>query len=261
MSWRQQLIVEYELANDCRLLVISGGIAASSVMPLEQLLLLAGSTADLHLMLNTLGGDGEAAIRMVRQVQLRCERLTVLVPNRAKSAGTLLTLGAHRIIMGPTSDLGPIDPQIWIDAVQDRRAAKTVVAAFLHAEQSAVTARAVAEFHASSLANGTATDAQMARDALAHSAAQLRQSLASNPSRDEAEVERLAQQLRGVLIDRPRAHSAVISASDIQSLGLPVEQLSESSDQWRRIWQLWLHYLAVPETRIYESADASYLFD
>ncbi len=198
---------------------------------------------------------------MVRQVQQRCQQLTVLVPNRAKSAGTLLTLGAHRIIMGPTSDLGPIDPQIWIDAANDRRAAKTVVAAFLNAERSAASANAVAEFHVSALANGTAIDAQMARDALAHSKAQLRQALASNPDRAEEDVERLAHQLNGVLIDQPRAHSAVISASDIHELGLPVEGLDESSEQWRQIWQLWLHYLAVPETRIYESADASYLFD
>jgi ClpP class serine protease len=35
----------------------------------------------------------------------------VIVPDFAKSAATLMAIGAHRILMGPASDLGPIDPQ------------------------------------------------------------------------------------------------------------------------------------------------------
>ena len=37
-----------------------------------------------------------------------------MVPNMAKSAGTLIALGADRIVMGYCSELGPIDPQIRI---------------------------------------------------------------------------------------------------------------------------------------------------
>ncbi|WP_419949131.1 SDH family Clp fold serine proteinase [Candidatus Palauibacter sp.] len=56
-------------------------------------------------------GDGNSALHLVRQAQSRCTELTVIVPDQAKSAGTLFVLGAHHIVMGPTSDLGPVDPQ------------------------------------------------------------------------------------------------------------------------------------------------------
>ena len=46
---------------------------------------------------------------MVRSMQLRCKELTAVAPDMAKSAATVLCLGVHHILMGPGSDLGPID--------------------------------------------------------------------------------------------------------------------------------------------------------
>jgi hypothetical protein len=40
------------------------------------------------------------------------DKFVVVVPRRAKSAATLLTLGADEIHMGSMSELGPIDPQL-----------------------------------------------------------------------------------------------------------------------------------------------------
>src|SRR5271167_3754909 len=41
-------------------------------------------------------------------------KLRVIVPNIAKSAATVLALGADQIVMGYCSELGPIDPQVQI---------------------------------------------------------------------------------------------------------------------------------------------------
>src|SRR5207249_7534010 len=41
-------------------------------------------------------------------------KLRVLVPNVAKSAATILALGADKILMGYCSEIGPIDPQVQI---------------------------------------------------------------------------------------------------------------------------------------------------
>jgi len=41
-------------------------------------------------------------------------KLRVIVPNIAKSAATVLALGADQILMGYCSELGPIDPQVPI---------------------------------------------------------------------------------------------------------------------------------------------------
>ena len=63
----------------------------------------------------------------MRAAQSRCDELTVIVPDMAKSAATLLSLGAHHIMMGPASDLGPIDPQLLIR--NEWVAAKDIIAA------------------------------------------------------------------------------------------------------------------------------------
>ena len=40
------------------------------------------------------------------------ENFTIIVPNFAKSAATMMCLGADKIMMGYLAELGPIDPQI-----------------------------------------------------------------------------------------------------------------------------------------------------
>jgi len=80
----------------------------------EELIYDADPNTDLHILLASPGGDGETAVRLVRSAQARCRQLTVVVPDQAKSAATLLALGAHHILMGPASDLGPIDPQFLL---------------------------------------------------------------------------------------------------------------------------------------------------
>jgi membrane-bound ClpP family serine protease len=59
---------------------------------------------NLHLLLDTPGGDGETAIRVVRSAQARCRELTVIVPNQAKSAGTQ-TVTRCKSPSSPTSRL------------------------------------------------------------------------------------------------------------------------------------------------------------
>nr|WP_245462504.1 hypothetical protein [Rhizobium sp. CCGE532] len=56
-----------------------------------------------------------AAIQRLHAVSLTCFAffaLEVLVPNKAHSAGTLISLGANRIIMTKQATLGPIDPSL-----------------------------------------------------------------------------------------------------------------------------------------------------
>ena len=110
---RQGLIKQYEKRfGACRLVVLIDVLFPESVTFFEETIFDADPNEDLHLLLDTPGGDGETAVRLVRSAQARCRELTVIVPNQAKSAGTLLLMGAHCILMGPTSDLGPVDPAV-----------------------------------------------------------------------------------------------------------------------------------------------------
>ena len=65
--------------------------------------------------LGTEGGIVEVVERMVIALRHVYEEVSVIVPDRAMSAGTILALSADRIMMDHLSSLGPIDPQIERD--------------------------------------------------------------------------------------------------------------------------------------------------
>ena len=119
--------MQYGDEFSCRLIVMIDPIIDRGVTMFEELIYDADPREDLHVLLHSPGGDGEIAIRLVRAAQSRCRELTVIIPDMAKSAATLLTLGAHHIMMGPASDLGPIDPQFFIN--NELVAAKDIIAA------------------------------------------------------------------------------------------------------------------------------------
>lgn len=69
----------------------------------------------VYLILESLGGDGSAAEKIIATFrEIFNEGFNVIIPNQAKSAATMIALGADKIIMGIPSELGPIDPQIQI---------------------------------------------------------------------------------------------------------------------------------------------------
>src|SRR5262249_27771229 len=64
------------------------------------------------LILESPGGDGTQVEKFVSLCRNQCECFRAIIPNEAKSAATLIALGADEIVMGPLSGLGPIDAQI-----------------------------------------------------------------------------------------------------------------------------------------------------
>ena len=66
----------------------------------------------IDLFLYSRGGDVSVPWRIASMVREFCEEFNVLVPYKAQSAATLLSLGADNIIMGKKAELGPIDPTL-----------------------------------------------------------------------------------------------------------------------------------------------------
>lgn len=253
---RQELIKAYEESFDCRLVVMVDAIFPDSVTYFEELLFDCDPETDLHLLVDSPGGDGDTAVRLVRSAQARCRELTVAVPNQAKSAATLLALGGHRILMGPTSDLGPIDPQFPIEGRVGLVAAKDLIAAVEHADEAIAANPDSYPLYVSLLADVTAVMVQEARSSLARSGELLRAALASNPDRREDEVERIALELEEPLILVSKEHGEVFSAQDADEAGLPVIHADTAGDQWRLLWRLWAKYFALG-ARVYEGYRAS----
>ncbi|WP_152990666.1 SDH family Clp fold serine proteinase [Sphaerimonospora mesophila] len=71
-----------------------------------------GRVESLNLILYAGGGNVDAARHIALLLHEYCEELRILVPDHAQSAGTLLCLGAHELVLGTMARLGPIDPYI-----------------------------------------------------------------------------------------------------------------------------------------------------
>jgi hypothetical protein len=96
-----------------------GQMSADSVAEIQtQLQALPKGTKELDLLLASVGGDPTVAWRIVSLIRERCDKFSVLVPDAAYSAATLVVLGADEIVMHPNGNLGPTDPQITVPRKQ-----------------------------------------------------------------------------------------------------------------------------------------------
>jgi len=71
-----------------------------------------GPTKKISLVLHTNGGSTLAAWRLVNLVRTFCDVLEVLIPLKALSAGTLISIGSDLLVMTKQAALGPIDPSV-----------------------------------------------------------------------------------------------------------------------------------------------------
>jgi len=255
---RQALIREYEAAHSCRLVIMNAVILPWSMTVFEELLFGADPQKDLHLLLASPGGDGETAVRIARSAQTRSKRFVVIVPDSAKSAGTLLALGAHEIIMGPTSDLGPVDPQVQLKPNSPFVAAKDVISAVEDATQKVQAAPGTYALYSALLSDVSAVTLQQARSAVERTKDLIKAALSANPDRSEADVDRLAADVHQSLVERPHSHAAVVGAKEARAVGLPVQDIAASDPLWQHAWSLWTRYFHLGQMA-YESGTASQL--
>ncbi|EMF6669810.1 SppA protein [Serratia marcescens] len=64
------------------------------------------------LILATYGGDPDAAYRIARALRHNYHELKIIIPRECKSAGTLLAIGASKLVMCDMGELGPLDVQL-----------------------------------------------------------------------------------------------------------------------------------------------------
>ena len=93
-------------------------IDENDTMPFVDLLHKIPTNRDLDLLLHTTGGSIDAAEKLMGMMRRHVDsaKLRIIVPDFAKSAGTLMVLGADSVVMSDMSELGPIDPQarLWV---------------------------------------------------------------------------------------------------------------------------------------------------
>ena len=90
------------------------------------------------LLINSTGGSAKSGYQLAMLFRQYCRRFVALVPNVAKSAATLLAIGADEIILGNTGELGPVDAQVlegtrYVPALDRVKALERLQAAALEA--------------------------------------------------------------------------------------------------------------------------------
>lgn len=71
-----------------------------------------GKASKISLYLYTRGGDTLAAWSIINLIHQFSDDVEIIVPSKCHSAGTLMSLGASRIVMTKQATLGPIDPSV-----------------------------------------------------------------------------------------------------------------------------------------------------
>jgi hypothetical protein len=69
-----------------------------------------GKQEKIDLVLYSAGGDTLVPWRLVSLIREYCDHFSVIVPYKAHSAATMISLGADEIVMSDMSELSPIDP-------------------------------------------------------------------------------------------------------------------------------------------------------
>lgn len=243
---RQEQIKAIEAATDRRLICYISGPAGlverDDVMPLTDLLYTVEKGAKLDLMLHTMGGDVDAAEKitgmLLKTVGAEGE-LRIIVPDCAKSAGTLIALAARTIVMSDTSELGPIDPQVVTTTAEGHRSnrpAQSYLDAYEDLVKRVRDGDEAALEHLLSKYDPALLD--ICRKALERSRRFAEKSLRSGMFRDQsgnftAVATDLADNARWL------SHGAVINSDDAIDIGLRIDYRDAHSDEWQAYWRLY----------------------
>ena len=259
---RQGLIKQIQDSTGRTLICYVSGnrtmIDSNDIMPFVDLLHNVQPNTDMDLLLHTQGGSIDAAEKLMQMLRGRVcmSDLRIIVPDSAKSAGTLMVLGADSVVMSDMSALGPIDPQIHLSgiwqSVQNYLDAYKEYEETLKADPNNIAAQIM-------LGKLDPTTLKVCKSAVdrARQAAEklLRHGMFRNGGNWTNTVSELLDTRRWL------SHSQMISWDDARDpqIGLVVKYLAYCSEEWQNYWRIHcLQRLAVGEQqKLYESDYAS----
>ena len=217
---------------------------------------------NIDLLLHTVGGDVDAAQKLIEMVHARLGqtgRLRVIVPDFAKSAGTLMALGGDEIVMSDSSELGMIDPQFKLKDERGNEIVTSVVAyleayrehvdGVRHDPEDPVSAAMLSQFDPI-----VVRKFQGYRDRTRDIAMRMLncQGAAST---------RISEALMD--LQRWKSHGQMIGHGDARQLGLEITYRAPDDELWQKYWHLYcLQRLEVDrDKKIFESAYVSQIFE
>jgi hypothetical protein len=223
---------------------------------------------ELFLILNSGGGDGLAAERIVNICRtFGGGSFSVIVPKMAKSAATMICFGAKKIFMSETSELGPVDPQIakYDDAgnLSEYQAAHEIVEAYDELIRKANTTKGRIEPFLQQLARFDARDIRRIISAQQLSANISIKALKSGMMRAKTEAA-IKASIKPFLDPRHSiSHGRPIYHDVVERVGLNVTVLKSDCELWRLIWSLYIrltyHVSNRSSAKVIESSESEYV--
>lgn len=109
---RSQSIKSLESLRNSSIIVMVSGIYEDVLEPLARHLEAIEEPRRISLFLRTGGGDTTTSFNIVNMIKQYVEEFEIIIPTVAHSAGTLLSLGASRLLMTRQASLSPFDPSV-----------------------------------------------------------------------------------------------------------------------------------------------------
>ena len=263
---RQTRIKEIQGASTRLLCYVAGNgaqITRDDVIGFVELLHNVPRGNSIDLLLHTGGGDinvAEKIVFMLRAAVGTQGRFRVIVPDFAKSAGTLIAIAADKILMSDSSELGPIDPQFpkrdsdgtvrWHSVLNYIEAYQTICKAVREDPNDVAASVLLSKFDPTTLIQFQAVKNRARMLAEQHLNRWMFQ-------KKKATYTKIA----GELLDIARwpAHGQMISYEDAKEMELEIEYLAPDSPEWQAYWSLYCQQrLAVKDGQtLFESDYAS----
>jgi len=198
----------------------------------------------LALILNSPGGDGLAAERIIKicRSYSKTGEYWAIVPSKAKSAATIICFGASRILMGNTSELGPIDPQL---AIADGKSLKrfsvyNIIMSYNHLFQRAVSEKGNLQPYLQQLANYDEREIAEFQRALDLSEDIAIKALASGMMKGKSR-DSIRKKIEVFLTpEETKTHGRAIYTEEAKKCGLKIENKDLKGKFWSSVYELYI---------------------
>ncbi len=196
------------------------------------------------LLLSSPGGSGLAAERITNicRSYSGTGEYTVIIPGKAKSAATMICLGAFKLIMGKTSELGSIDPQRVVeeDGVVKWFSIFNLIRSYEDLFEKAVKEKGNLQPYIQQLANYDEREIAEFKSALSLSEdiaiKALKTGMLSNLSEDE-----IKEQIKIFLTpEKVKVHGRPIYAQGASDCGLSVDIKDVKERFWSLVYELYV---------------------
>jgi ClpP class serine protease len=243
----------------------AGSLESVDIPVLGNMLRSIGDVYCLSFILQSPGGDGTVVETMVAMCRAQCKHLRVILPSRAKSAATMIALGADEIVMGPTSEMGPIDAQVpvVIEGLLRYVSAQSFIdarASLLKQYDEAITNKKDAQPILQMLASLDIPFIEECQRMMDFGRDVVRKLLSKHMLAKEKDKDKKIDKIVSMLssVQTHMVHGRTITGSTARTdLGLDVKLLAKNNPLWEKVWEYYtraeIHLGNVGASKMFET--------